>query len=250
MSTSWPPACGSSPLARGLLRLNDDDAPWARIIPARAGFTGWAPRTGVGGSDHPRSRGVYVVEVPAGGHVLRIIPARAGFTPAGHGHAHRRRDHPRSRGVYSDRARQEIVRGRIIPARAGFTAPTPATSDSPPDHPRSRGVYSSRPWRARRMSGSSPLARGLPPAGGRHSRFERIIPARAGFTPTPIPSRPCTADHPRSRGVYRPGRPRRTRLKGSSPLARGLRLGPHHEGRHARIIPARAGFTTVQSPDS
>ena len=32
-------ARGSSPLARGLLRFTEDDAPWARIIPARAGFT-------------------------------------------------------------------------------------------------------------------------------------------------------------------------------------------------------------------
>ena len=50
-------------------------------------------------------------------------------------------------------------------------------------------------------------------------------------------------DHPRSRGVYTGGRSTGLRLRGSSPLARGLRR--HRRGAHleGRIIPARAGFT-------
>ena len=52
-------------------------------------------------------------------------------------------------------------------------------------------------------------------------------------------------DHPRSRGVY--PHPRRTRCvcAGSSPLARGLLdTGPQQVGAD-RIIPARAGFTSL-----
>ena len=50
---------GSSPLARGLLRVSKNVVPRVRIIPARAGFT---PGGGVHfteAGDHPRSRGVY-----------------------------------------------------------------------------------------------------------------------------------------------------------------------------------------------
>ena len=70
-----------------------------------------------------------------------------------------------------------------------------------------------------------------------------IIPARAGFTPWPRPTGTPSADHPRSRGVYRPSWARGARPRGSSPLARGL---PQLGGGHAPaqgIIPARAGFT-------
>ena len=95
---------GSSPLARGLPRYFKYDKDDARIIPARAGFTGprisptWWP------GDHPRSRGVYAsaestdpepvgssplarglpLLEPGRGEPARIIPARAGFTCASH----------------------------------------------------------------------------------------------------------------------------------------------------------------------
>ena len=77
------------------------------------------------------------------------------------------------------------------------------------------------------MSGSSPLARGLPPPTGAIRASSRIIPARAGFT----------------RNRHRQG----TRRAGSSPLARGLlaHLVCHNAKR--RIIPARAGFTRIGS---
>ena len=74
-----------------------------------------------------------------------------------------------------------------------------------------------------RISGSSPLARGLPVAVPLHLLRLGIIPARAGFTST---EEIVGADSP-----------------GSSPLARGL---PHagQIDRYGRgIIPARAGFT-------
>ena len=95
------------------------------------------------------------------------------------------------------------------------------------DHPRSRGVY----LMGRRIQaapfGSSPLARGLPGGRGQERVADRIIPARAGFTPED--------DHALPYGG------------GSSPLARGLRglRGPSVGG--LGIIPARAGFTKSRS---
>ena len=52
-------------------------------------------------------------------------------------------------------------------------------------------------------------------------------------------------DHPRSRGVYFPRRRRHGRIRGSSPLARGLPRAARSASTSAGIIPARAGFTTV-----
>ena len=135
----------------------------------------------------------------------------------------------------------------IIPARAGFTSWATTTSRWREDHPRSRGVYpgSARPHMVRR--GSSPLARGLRFCVLFVRLFDGIIPARAGFTrglQVPVHRR---GDHPRSRGVYEIGGRRGASPRGSSPLARGLRDLLHQDPAGPRIIPARAGFTTVQS---
>ena len=76
----------------------------------------------------------------------------------------------------------------------------------------------------------------------------RIIPARAGFTPAPSPPTTACADHPRSRGVYGARAAARTRLDGSSPLARGLPWTARQRAVLAGIIPARAGFTPTNCP--
>ena len=136
----------------------------------------------------------------------------------------------------------EVVAG-IIPARAGFTCRTGATPVPSADHPRSRGVYGVDGDDAIYFLGSSPLARGLPTAPSTPSRRSRIIPARAGFTHTPITYSPDGPDHPRSRGVYLSSLAPKTNMCGSSPLARGLRRPRRGERRDPRIIPARAGFT-------
>ena len=221
------------------------------------------PSSPPGRSDHPRSRGVYrgypMISVGTRGssplarglrerllgvgHGLGIIPARAGFTPERTPHEPVRQDHPRSRGVYERpddpayRARgssplarglQERTRGRrgmsrIIPARAGFTPTGPTPTSPRADHPRSRGVYVNAFGTADAISGSSPLARGLPPYTAMRRTPSpgssplarglptldapiptgyRIIPARAGFTPPATSGTRSWEDHPRSRGVY------------------------------------------------
>ena len=133
-------AQGSSPLARGLLSRLPPMLVWLRIIPARAGFTGFGVgRRGYRG-DHPRSRGVYW-----SGPVWWFIWWGSS---------------PLARGLRTS-ALVHAGAPRIIPARAGFTATSTACSTTTGDHPRSRGVYvhslSQRPV----QGGSSPLARGL-----------------------------------------------------------------------------------------
>ena len=117
------------------------------------------------------------------GDAERIIPARAGFTCMLSPLSPETWDHPRSRGVYASVVVEITPLRRIIPARAGFTQ---------------------QQYRAHACSpGSSPLARGLLPAG---TDFGATV-----------------KDHPRSRGVYGRRRSVSGRRCGSSPLARGLR---------------------------
>ena len=258
-----PRTTGSSPLARGLLVGNGICGPEGGIIPARAGFTVIRPLMADHLEDHPRSRGVYGVlghrgpphpgssplarGLPPRG-VLRgapagIIPARAGFTSPSRGTPLCTPDHPRSRGVYKVLDVDDRRSPWIIPARAGFTPAAVRRRSQRGDHPRSRGVYAPHRASTAAKRGSSPLARGLPDAAAQVHDQDGIIPARAGFTAMTWTPRSGRTDHPRSRGVYTGGRSTGLRLRGSSPLARGLRR--HRRGAHleGRIIPARAGFT-------
>ena len=221
-------AGGSSPLARGLRSRPRLNADIRRIIPARAGFTSTYRPIRALFRDHPRSRGVYLFALlsadaaegssplarglhgGAGGviYYVGIIPARAGFTGIeGRGRFHPG-DHPRSRGVYTRnetgdygrRGSSPLARGlrlhlnaldddvRIIPARAGFTEHAIVRVVGEWDHPRSRGVYSSTGCFPVTFVGSSPLARGLRVHRNRDRHRVRIIPARAGFTPTRWPT--------------------------------------------------------------
>ena len=218
------PPTGSSPLARGLRVLRPGELGGARIIPARAGFTSMVLASSWRVADHPRSRGVYltassVISPSSGSSPLArglreetigivieagIIPARAGFTSASRRGPDRDEDHPRSRGVYdaatagngrgdgSSPLARGLRRPRrlphggygIIPARAGFTRRRRRHLRGRRDHPRSRGVYLAVSTAIITAAGSSPLARGLPHSAGCVSTTTRIIPARAGFTPS------------------------------------------------------------------
>ena len=214
---------GSSPLARGLLLAVVGVGEPPGIIPARAGFTCSRGRCSAAGRDHPRSRGVYCAwrpirpstegSSPLARGLLQgsrigvadegIIPARAGFTiqtavmtVVAWGSS------PLARGL-PPRGRRKYGRSRIIPARAGFTYGQVVGRQGGRDHPRSRGVYTHTREAASPGNGSSPLARGLQVLHRRRRRGPGIIPARAGFTPTPSSRSSPTGDHPRSRGVYR-----------------------------------------------
>ena len=222
--TTSPSCTGSSPLARGLLRRAHMRREDNRIIPARAGFTAPRSRRVCGCTDHPRSRGVYrPLDHPPGRH--------DGSSPLARG----------LRPSWPPPARN----GGIIPARAGFTSPSRPWAPSSPDHPRSRGVYWNLVLTRGCRAGSSPLARGLQERRTHDPRDHRIIPARAGFTHRADGRSSARRDHPRSRGVYADVDHAHANAGGSSPLARGLRGDVEDEGLEDRIIPARAGFTSV-----
>ena len=91
---------GSSPLARGLRSECPRRVLICGIIPARAGFTHPFLSHQRLRSDHPRSRGVYLVG--AGGSHLACgsSPLARGLRRRPTPSPSRWRDHPRSRGVY------------------------------------------------------------------------------------------------------------------------------------------------------
>ena len=68
---------------------------------------------------------------------------------------------PLARGLHVRDGDRKRLLG-IIPARAGFTAVSAAYPASLTDHPRSRGVYCLSFLDGSSVTGSSPLARGLP----------------------------------------------------------------------------------------
>ena len=128
---------------------------------------------------------------------------------------------PLARGLLVCTPQGQSLTG-IIPARAGFTTLFRQRINSWQDHPRSRGVYPDGLGRLGRITGSSPLARGLPDLLGRARLDRRIIPARAGFTWMSSGTSEHARDHPRSRGVYASTVATMGKTLGSSPLARGL----------------------------
>ena len=95
------------------------------------------------------------------------------------------------------------------------------------------------------MVGSSPLARGPLFSRIRDVKADRIIPARAGSTHLVLLHTHQPQDHPRSRGVHHPWSAHRPRRRGSSPLARGPLPSVTCIVEPWRIIPARAGSTSL-----
>ena len=95
------------------------------------------------------------------------------------------------------------------------------------------------------MAGSSPLARGLRIWWRGRAIKIWIIPARAGFTTAGQGKLTTEKDHPRSRGVYAFFSVGASCGLGSSPLARGLHADGATQDISPRIIPARAGFTSM-----
>ena len=213
---------GSSPLARGLPDAARNILDRVRIIPARAGFTSGPRSSRRCPPDHPRSRGVYEF-------TRDKLEDGQGSSPLARG---LRRVPDGRTGLL-----------RIIPARAGFTCPPSYPCTRNRDHPRSRGVYLPLTPVMNPLSGSSPLARGLPVILPVKMSGHRIIPARAGFTVGHVVASGSVPDHPRSRGVYQRSTSTSPPRPGSSPLARGLLSCSSRLRFTSRIIPARAGFT-------
>ena len=171
---------------------------------------------------------------------------------------------PHARGKHWRKLTLEAY-SRLIPACAGKTMPTSVISPTMTAHPRMRGetpaahgnyagarahprmrgenIGASSPWR--RIHGSSPHARGkLNHEVGRFF-YIRLIPACAGKTTRPPPTRLPPTAHPRMRGENITLPRRITAPGGSSPHARGKQrlIFAFRSGR--RLIPACAGKTRI-----
>ena len=133
----------------------------------------------------------------------------------------------------------------IIPAHAGFTEFRGHGLLGLWDHPRTRGVYLRGYRIALVKTGSSPHTRGLPHFLNQPVVFSGIIPAHAGFTHARQGVIMSVKDHPRTRGVYSVGGSTLSAWHGSSPHTRGLLDQEIAKGVPGRIIPAHAGFTSI-----
>ena len=152
----------------------------------------------------------------------------------------------------SPRVRGKLVRvlgrvalGRIIPARAGQTVALLSAANAPPDHPRACGANPPRMASANRGGGSSPRVRGKLHRFPLRSFRVRIIPARAGQTDAYRIDDYEHPDHPRACGANGQHHTTPGSATGSSPRVRGKLDPAHVYALYRRIIPARAGQTTL-----
>ena len=213
-----PRACGANLSTSS----NSNSSAW--IIPARAGQTCPHRWLSGRGPDHPRACGANKPmemaegcacgssprvrgkpdDVRESSRHLRIIPARAGQTSDRASRHGSTPDHPRACGAnaYAEAHSKNHtgssprVRGkhdcqtsrrsgyRIIPARAGQTRRGVRVSSTSPDHPRACGANYVADTVMPSAIGSSPRVRGKRWREARAARPPRIIPARAGQTPS------------------------------------------------------------------
>ena len=260
---------GSSPHTRGAPPGTGDVLPRPGIIPAYAGSTGRATRTGRWSGDHPRIRGEHWAQATGETNVdgssphtrgAPRIPPRSppprGIIPAYAGSTHTRMsrlradppfsaepDHPRIRGEHMAlRNRRWNVAGSSPHTRGARNRGS--SSRSPVwDHPRIRGEHMPRMNPEEKGTGSSPHTRGARPRRCAGRSPDGIIPAYAGSTHPLGFALQTGADHPRIRGEHpaigrRSGGPR-----GSSPHTRGAQVVVGPVTTLLGIIPAYAGST-------
>ncbi len=228
VNDSWCSYPGSSPQARGALKVDQIKDAVRRLIPAGAGSTTPRPRLAPRCTAHPRRRGE---------HADRTLndEAEQGSSPQARG----------ARGLFDPGKR---VRG-LIPAGAGSTCWLPPELCGTRAHPRRRGEHHGLRVTQLQHEGSSPQARGALDAVLRPVERGRLIPAGAGSTPLAGLKRSTTAAHPRRRGEHFLSSISQGGEAGSSPQARGARglrtVWPALRG----LIPAGAGSTqAVVSP--
>ena len=218
---------GSSPRGRGKLPTRIRDVSDFGLIPARAGKTNDAGRSGHRSAAHPRAGG----ENRIGWGPLR---GREGSSPRGRGKP--------------DVIATTSVDVRLIPARAGKTRPGKSSGAWPPAHPRAGGENNAQSVAAATGKDSSPRGRGK--RDRRHCRpgRNRLIPARAGKTTRRARSGTHQQAHPRAGGENCEEVQGAVGQRGSSPRGRGKPCIRHRRAGRQRLIPARAGKTKGRLP--
>ena len=276
---------GSSPRVRGKPHRNPVLPLGDRLIPARAGKTPSTKTSAKPSRAHPRACGENfdgpdVAQRLAGSSprvrgkppsptvrpaTPRLIPARAGKTPRCSSGTACSTAHPRACGENGSSRTCAVatpgssprVRGkppvdvpaagaeRLIPARAGKTTFPATMSATVRAHPRACGENASSFRNAPIVRGSSPRVRGKRLGVVELRRAGRLIPARAGKTPRCSSGTACSTAHPRACGENGSSRTCAVATPGSSPRVRGKPRGGYGVTFHGRLIPARAGKTTI-----
>ena len=158
---------GSSPRARGTLRVDRRDGVARRFIPAGAGNTTIRYDGVMLSSVHPRGRGEHL-------SVKAVGLSRYGSSP-------------RARGTHLHPGRRSRCL-RFIPAGAGNTGRLTTPWGPSTVHPRGRGEHELSRNSILGVSGSSPRARGTRFRGCQVRSGRRFIPAGAGNTTSRVPS--------------------------------------------------------------
>ena len=149
---------------------------------------------------------------------------------------------PRGRGKPKGSGRGFTVDG-LIPARAGKTLRLYLPPGRFRAHPRAGGENHRLTSGLEDAGGSSPRGRGKRRRHRGHAPGRRLIPARAGKTPSNVVVRKHPRAHPRAGGENAPRRVPGVGRGGSSPRGRGKPAGRGLRRRSQRLIPARAGKT-------
>ena len=133
--------------------------------------------------------------------------------------------------------------GGLIPARAGKTRSSTGRAHVDSAHPRAGGENAIRAETVDGLRGSSPRGRGKLGQFAGGELGDRLIPARAGKTPSQFLASSVAGAHPRAGGENASVKLPTGLQVGSSPRGRGKHSGYECGGEFERLIPARAGKT-------
>ena len=217
-------ASGSSPRGRGKRPARRGPRRRIRLIPARAGKTGWRCVWPRNSGAHPRAGGENAAR--------RVLRGTS------------RGSSPRGRGKPLMPWQRQVADG-LIPARAGKTHGVPWPLASPAAHPRAGGENLDNRERAGDDAGSSPRGRGKHFGDFAAKAGTRLIPARAGKTTRATQSGAVSEAHPRAGGENAPMIVLIWLKVGSSPRGRGKPDRRRRRPVRPRLIPARAGKTPL-----
>ena len=139
---------------------------------------------------------------------------------------------------------------RITPTCVGNTQRKKKQAFPAQDHPHLRGEYFFKSSRAAGRAGSPPLAWGIPALLQTRIKRHGITPTCVGNTHVVGTVAILEGDHPHLRGEYSEGKMLQMTIKGSPPLAWGIRRRTLSMTFWKRITPTCVGNTVLQAENS